>query len=130
MSDQNVALLEGIYERWSQGDFRTEAAYGEQFSVELGPEFPDSGVHAGLEGVAAYTKGFLDPWERITITAEEMIDGEDKVLVRVLQSGTGRSSGIAVELRYFHLWSFDGTTPARMASIMEEADALARLGRG
>ena len=96
----------------------------------MGPEFPDSGVHAGLDGVAAYMKAFLEPWERLTITAEELIDSDNRVLVRVLQSGTGVSSGVAVELRYFHLWTFDGARPVGMETIMHEADAMARIGQG
>jgi len=128
MSAENVALLEDIYKRWAQGDFRTPVSEG--FTVELAPEFPDAGKHVGVEGVAAYMRGFLEPWERITITAEEMIEENDQVLVRVFQQGTGDLSGIEVEVRYFMLWSFEGATPIRVQSIMEESDAMARVGGG
>ncbi len=127
MASENVELLRGVYERWGRGDFKTEAVYDDDFSVTLGPEFPDAGVHHGRDGVAAYTKSFLEPWERITIKAEEMIDGQDKVLVRVLQQGTGELSGVGVELRYFMLWTFAGGRPMRLESIMHEAEARAKL---
>jgi ketosteroid isomerase-like protein len=128
MSAENVELLREIYDRWGTGDFRPHPSLGQDFTITMGPDFPDSGVHAGLEGVAAYMKAFLEPWKRVTITAEEMTDSGDRVLVRVLQSGTGESSGIPVEMRYFHLWSFNGATPLGMETIMHEADARARLG--
>jgi ketosteroid isomerase-like protein len=127
MSAENVELLSRVYEHWGAGDFRPDPSLGQDFTITMGPEFPDAGVHAGLEGVAAYMRAFLEPWEWITIAAEELVDSGDRVLVRVLQSGTGASSGVAVELRYFHLWSFTGGGPAGMETIMKEADARARL---
>lgn len=129
MAEENVELLRGIYERWASGDFRTQDKLDPDFTITMGPDFPDAGVHAGLEGVAAYMKGFLEPWEQITIAAEELIESDNRVLAKVLQSGTGISSGIAVELRYFQLWTFDGAMPVAMETIMHEADAMARLGR-
>jgi ketosteroid isomerase-like protein len=129
MSAENVELLSEIYKRWAQGDFAPEPTFLEDMTLALSPDFPDSGEHTGPEGIAAYMKGFLEPWDRLTITAEELIDSENRVLVRVLQSGTGTSSGVAVELRYFHLWTFDGARPVRMELVMQEADARARLER-
>jgi len=126
VSNQNVEVLEGIYERWEHGDFRTPVADG--FVLVMDPEFPESGEHVGPDGVSAYMKRFLGSWERITIKADEMFDGEDKVLVKVHQVGTGLASGIAVDLRYFQLWTFDGSTPIRAESIMEESVAMERIG--
>jgi ketosteroid isomerase-like protein len=127
MSAESIELLRRVYERWESGDFSPDPSFGEDFTIAMGPEFPDSGVHAGLEGVAAYMRGFLEPWERLTIEVEELIDSGDLILARVLQSGTGVGSGVAVELRYFHLWKFDGAMPVEMETIMHEADARARL---
>jgi ketosteroid isomerase-like protein len=130
MSAENVELLREIYDRWGTGDFRPHPSLGQDFTITMGPDFPDSGVHAGLEGVAAYMRGFLEPWERVTIAAEEMTDSGDLVLVRVHQSGTGQSSGIAVEMHYFQLWSFSGTRPLAMETIMHKAEAIPRIDRG
>jgi ketosteroid isomerase-like protein len=127
MSEENVEFLRRLYDRWGSGDFRTESWFDDDFAVVLGPDFPDQGVHEGREGVKAYMRGFLDPWKQLTIEVEELVDGGDRLLARVLQSGTGGSSGAAVELRYFHLWTFEEGKPVRMESIMDEADARARL---
>jgi ketosteroid isomerase-like protein len=128
VSTENVELLREIYDRWGTGEFKPHPSLGQDFTITMGPAFPDAGVHAGLEGVAAYMRGFLEPWERVTIVAEEMTDSGDLVLVRVHQSGTGKSSGAAVEMRYFQLWSFSGARPVAMETIMDEAEAMARLG--
>jgi ketosteroid isomerase-like protein len=128
MSAENVALLERIYERWGRGDFDVELSSRAEMTFALGPEFPDSGEHVGPEGVAAYMRSFLEPWDELTMKAEEMIETGEDVLVRLLQSGIGKSSGVAVELRYFHLWRFEGSRLVRMEAIMEESDAMARAG--
>jgi ketosteroid isomerase-like protein len=127
VSEENVELLRRIYERWEAGDFKPDPALEDDFTITMGPDFPDSGVHAGLDGVAAYMRGFLEPWELVTISPEEMIASGDKVLVRVRQAGTGTSSRIPVEMRYFHLWSFDGPRPVAMETIMYEGEARTRL---
>jgi ketosteroid isomerase-like protein len=124
---ENVELLRGIYERWGRGDFRTADLYHEDFTLTLGPEFPDAGVHAGQEGLTAYMHGFFEPWTRLTITAEEMAEGGNKVLVQVLQEGTGELSGAEVAVRYFQLWEFAGPKPIALRSIMDETDARSRL---
>ena len=127
MSDRNLELIRSIYERWGAGDFKTHDLYADDFTLTLGPEFPDAGMHAGRDGLAAYMRGFLEPWVELTIEAEEISGGGDRVLVRVLQSGTGTASGIPTDLRYFQLWSFEGETPVALESIKEESDARARL---
>jgi hypothetical protein len=71
--------------------------------------------------------GFLEPWKQITIIAEEMIEGENKVLVRLLQQGTGELSGAEVAVRYFMLWEFAGSKPIALLSIMDEGEARSRL---
>ena len=73
MSEAKVQTIRRIYERWSEGDF---AAGPEHFDPNLvfvmRPEFPDSGTYLGPEEVAGYMRGFLEPWERITIEATEI----------------------------------------------------------
>lgn len=128
MSAENVEYLSGVYERWGRGDFTPDPSFPDDMTIELGPEFPDAGRYVGPEGIAGYMRAFLEPWDLLTIRAEKMTDAGGKVLVSVLQSGTGKSSGVPVELRYFHLWTFDGARPVRMENIMEESDAQARLG--
>jgi ketosteroid isomerase-like protein len=127
VSAENIEFLRRLYGRWADGDFDTASYFDDRFEVVLRQNFPDSGVHRGTEGVAAYMRDFLEPWERITIEAEELTGHGDRVLARVHQAGTGESSGAAVELRYFHLWTFEDGAPVRMESIMDEAEARAQL---
>jgi ketosteroid isomerase-like protein len=60
--------------------------------------------------------------------AEEVLVAGDSVVVTVLQSGVGRTSGVPTELRYFTIWSFRGPKVIRIESFRERGDALEAAG--
>jgi ketosteroid isomerase-like protein len=124
----NESIVRSVYERWSEGDFNTNDVYDESVVLVMRPEFPDAGVYVGIEGVARYTRGFLEPWRRITIEADEITVAGDSVVVAVSQRGTGSASGAATEISYFHVWSFRGGKVIRFESVRERAEALAAVG--
>jgi ketosteroid isomerase-like protein len=129
VAQDNVEIVRGIYEHWGRGEFRATAdLLDEHALLVMRPEFPDAGTYLGREEIADYTRGFLEPWTRITIEAEEIIPAGDSVLVEVLQRGEGDASGIETELRYFHLWTFRGGKAIRMETIRERDEALVAAG--
>ena len=121
----NLGTVRKVYEHWGNGDFASGVEpYGPDTELVLGADFPDAGAHRGLDAIRSYTRGFLSPWDSISIAADELQDFGDRVLVRVFQRGIGTSSGIEIEMRYFQLWTFEGSTASRVEAIMDEADAL------
>lgn len=121
--------VRAVYERWGEGDFRAGIdLYDPQITFVMRPEFPDAGTYQGLDGVRDYMRGFLEPWVRITIAAEEIIGAGDSVVVAVRQVGTGEGSGAATEFRYFHVWTFRGDHVVRWESVRERGEALALVG--
>ena len=92
------------------------------------PDLPDPGTYLGLEALAAYTRGFLEPWSSITIEAEEIIPAGDTVIVALRQHGAGDASGAVTEFRYFQLWTFRGGKAIRIESIRDRAEALEAAG--
>jgi ketosteroid isomerase-like protein len=129
MSEENVEAVRGVYARWSQGDFRADVDVLDPLVVfVMRPDFPDAGSYLGLERVGEYTRGFLEPWTRLTIEAEEITDSGDSVVVAVVQRGVGGGSGAATEFRYFHVWSFRGRKVIRLECVRQRADALQAVG--
>ena len=126
---RRVEIVRGIYERWAEGDFSAGPdVFDEQVIFILRPEFPDSGTYVGREQVAEYMRGFLEPWDRMTIAAEEMIEAGDSVVVAVRQQGVGSSSGADTGFNYFQVWTFRGDSAVRFESVRDRADALALVG--
>ena len=131
MSQENVETIRSVYERWAEGDFRADVDLLDPLVVfVMRPEFPDAGTYLGLERVAEYTRGFLEPWTHITIVAEEITGAGDSVVVAVRQSGVGSGSGAATEFRYFHVWSFRGSRVIRLENFRERAEAFEAVGLG
>jgi ketosteroid isomerase-like protein len=129
MSQENVETVRGVYARWSQGDFRAGVDLLDPLVLfVMRPEFPDAGSYLGLERLGEYTRGFLEPWTRLTIEAEEITDAGDSVVVAVVQRGVGGGSGAATEFRYFHVWSFRGRKVIRLECVRQRADALEAVG--
>jgi hypothetical protein len=52
----------------------------------------------------------------------------DRILVGVRQSGIGRTSGAAVQTRYFQLWTFRRGPVVRLEVIMSEQRGLEAVG--
>jgi ketosteroid isomerase-like protein len=127
MPSEKIELLERIYGRWSEADFGPDQSLGEEFTLIMGADIPETGTYAGRKQVAAYMAGFLEPWDRLTIVPEEMTERGDMVLVRVLQSAAGTSSGIATELRLFNLWTFQDGAPVRMEAFQDQGSVPAEF---
>ncbi|MQA75278.1 MAG: hypothetical protein GEU88_13205 [Solirubrobacterales bacterium] len=131
MAQENLQAVRSIYERWSEGDFAAgREVFDQHVLFVMGPEFPEAGTYLGLEGIARYTRGFLEPWTRITIEAEELVDAGDSVIVAVRQRGVGDASGALTEFGYFHVWSFRGHKVIRLETFRERAGALEAVGIG
>ena len=129
MSQEHVEIVRAVYERWGEGDFRTDVDLLDPHVVlVLGPDFPDAGMHSGVEGVAAYTRGLLEPWTHFTIEAEELIGAGDSVFASVSQRGVGSTSGVPTVFRYFMLWTFRGRKVIHIETFRERAEAVAAAG--
>lgn len=131
MTQEHVETIRGIYASWAQGDFTAGPEhYDKDLVFILRPEFADAGTYLGPEQIAGYMRGFLEPWDRLTIAATELIEAGDSIVVAVTQSGTGTASGAETELSYFHVWTFRGSAIVRFETFMERPDALAAVGLG
>ena len=129
MSQDKVEAVRAVYESWSNGDFKPSLEVFDPDVLFVMPaDFPEAGTYHGLEQVAEYTRGFLEPWTHIAIEAEELIDGGDCVVAAVRQHGTGSESGASTEFRYFQVWSFRGQKVIRLENSRNRTKALEAAG--
>jgi ketosteroid isomerase-like protein len=125
MPRDHLETLRAVYDGWAAGDFRKgQELWDEDAVFSLRPEFPDSGVYHGPEGVARYMRLFLGAWTQLTITAEEFVEAGDSVVVAVHQRGFGRESDLPVELRYFQTWTFRGAKAIRFECIRDRVELV------
>ncbi len=123
--------VRAVYERWAEGDFRAGIdLFDPDVVFTLSPGFPDSGEYRGREEVAAYMRGFLEPWVQLTITMEAIEEFGDHVLATVSQRGAGAGSGAVTEFSYFQVWSFRGDRVVRLQNLRRRESALEAAGAG
>src|SRR5512132_227858 len=129
MSEENVAAVRAIYERFSEGDLRASVDLFDRHIVFLMmSDAPWAEVNVGVEAVAAATRGLFDTWADLTLKAEEFIPAGDSVLVSVRQQGVARISGVPTDEHYFTVWSFRGRKVIRIENFRERAQALDATG--
>lgn len=126
MSEENVEVVRCVYARWSKGDFSSSDVYSPDFTLVINPGIPESGTYAGRDALVRYMTGFLESWDHISISARSFESTADKVLAAVVQHGTGRSSGVSVELAFFHVWTVRDGAAAR-CEVLRDEDQARRL---
>ncbi len=67
---------------------------------------PDRGTYTGLEGIRQLFSLYWEAFESFTLEPEEFIEADDAVIALVHGAGRGRGSGVDVEVRGPHLWTF------------------------
>jgi ketosteroid isomerase-like protein len=130
MSQKNVEIVKRVYEEWAKGNFRAAGDLWDRRVVFVpAAELPDAGDYFGLEGVATFMREFLQPWTNFTITAEELIEAGDSVVVVAHMRGEGRSTGLVTELeQQFQVWTFRGGSVIRFEAFRDRAEALEAVG--
>jgi ketosteroid isomerase-like protein len=129
MSRDHVEVVRRIYADWGRGDFRAGVElYDANVVLFLRLGFPDSGAYVGRDAIRQYMRDLLASYSDFAIVGEEFIGAGDTVVVRILQKGTGRTSGALTELPYFQVWTFRGDSVVRIESIATREEAMAAVG--
>lgn len=130
MSQENVDALRSVYEEWSKGNFKAGADLYDRHVIYIPrAEMPDTEVsYLGTEGIAEYMRGQLGAWTKLTITAEELIEAGDSVVVGARWRGEGHESGALGESLGFHVWTFRGRAVIRLELFGYRAEALEAVG--
>jgi ketosteroid isomerase-like protein len=129
VASTNLDLVRSIYAAWRRADF--SAADWAHPDIEFAfADGPEPGRWTGLEAMSGRYGEWLRGWKDFRAEPEEyfVVDGK-RILVFVLNSGRGRTSGLVLEQRsvanYFELQ--DGKV-TRLVIYWDRDRALADLG--
>ena len=129
MSQENVDALRAVYEGWARGEFRAGMElYDPHIVLVSHPDLPDAGRYVGVESIRGYMRQYLEPARNLTWTAEEFIEAEGSVVVVTRQRGTGKESGISLEIQHFIVWTFRGQAVVRLEFFADRGHALEAVG--
>ena len=128
MSDIVRLLERGYTMIWREG--RTDDALrglGDDFEWVV-PNHPEGAVRHGADSVIEFFHEWVEPWEDLHIDWDLQPGATDRVLATIDMRGTGRSSGVPAEMRFFQVWTFRDGRAVRMEMFNDEDDARRAAG--
>ena len=109
MSQENVAVVRGLYEAFGRGDVPAVLGqmdqgieWNEAENFIYADRNPYVGPQAVLEGVFMRLGS---EWEVFTVTPAEWLDAGDRIVVLGTYSGTHKATGRQVRAQFAHIWS-------------------------
>jgi ketosteroid isomerase-like protein len=127
MSRQNVELVRFGYEAYDRGDI--DAAL-ETFDPDVEwKQVEQPTAVRGREGVLRAWEEWSDPFQDdLHASVEELIDAGDNVLAIVRHQGTGKQSGVELDLCTYLVYTVRDDKIVRMIEYTERSDATRAAG--
>jgi ketosteroid isomerase-like protein len=129
MSDENVAVVEGMFAAWNDGDLpkAQEAIHDEiEFEAAIGSDL--DGTHYGRNGFLRAMQGFWREFENRQSHPEECIAAGDVVFAAIHHRATGRMSGAEVEMRDWQVYTLRDGKIVKYGLYATREQALAAAG--
>ena len=124
-----IDWLDRIYRLvWREGDL--DAAFAD-FPADfewLMPGFPGGETAQGGDATREFFRDWIAQWDDIHVDWDLQETGPEQVLALVHMTGTGRASGVPVEVRFAQLWTFRAGGPARMELFADPAEGRRAAG--
>jgi ketosteroid isomerase-like protein len=130
--ERNVAIVRAGLEAFQRGDVESFLAFLDP-EVELisPPELPNPAHSTGRDGYVQWYGRWLEAWETFEVEAEEFEPvGERHVVMRVIQRGVGKGSGIEVEMPAFYMLEVEGGMATRVHLYADREQAVAAAEAG
>ena len=132
MSQENVEIVRRAFAEFEQGNFWVPEVFDPSVRIEWLDPLGVVGVSetVGLEQLGATLRTWFESWDRLTMTAERLIDAGDQVVVVAVWHGRGKASGATTEWRFGQVWTMREGRAIDLASYRDPAEALEAAGLG
>jgi ketosteroid isomerase-like protein len=129
MSEENVEIVRRVYAEWEKGNFSTTDAFDPRVRVAwVDPMLAQRAETIGLRETTRNMREFLDVYERLTATAERIVDAGDVVVAVVSWHGSGKASGVEFAVRHGSVWTISDGKVTRLVNYRDPAEALRAAG--
>jgi ketosteroid isomerase-like protein len=126
--ETDLEKVKAIYEEWARGDY---SGHADVFHPEMKAETFGMGEPIRSETYdefIATMREWLSTWERpFKIEAEELIQEGERILALIRWRGRGKGSGVAVDDRGAHLWTFRDGKVVRYETFRDPDEARVAL---
>ena len=100
------------------------------FELEVHTDRPDIAetVYRGRDGFLRNIAELTEVFDDFALEPEEFLEGDEQLVVVTRATGRGKSSGVDVDQRLFHVWTVRDGKAARLEIYRDRAAALEAAG--
>ncbi len=110
MSQQNVSLVQSLYEAFGRGDIPAILAAMDEsivWDIPKAPDYPLGGIHRGPHGISNEFFGIIPTYyQEFAALPQSVVDDGDRVIVLGEYRGKGKASGTAFQVPVAHVYTF------------------------
>jgi ketosteroid isomerase-like protein len=129
MSQENVKLVRALYEAWNRGAGPSALDLIDpeiEVNAEVGGLF--DGTYRGYAGLGELLQSFWSNFEDYRTEVEQCMPAGDHVMVEVHHRARGKTSGAAVDMRQWQVWTFRDGRALRWRLMRSRQEALESAG--
>jgi uncharacterized protein len=130
MSQENIDRLGAGYETFNRtGEYEVDLLALE-FELHQDSSLIDSaGVFHGRDAFRDVLRKLREAFDELNFEAEKFIEAPDgKIVVFIRASGRGQGSGVEIDNRIAHVWTFRDDKAVRLEAYENRAEALEAAG--
>jgi ketosteroid isomerase-like protein len=131
ISPDDIELVRKGYDSLRQGDVDfVLSLIRPDFELEVHTERLDIAetVYRGRDGFLRNIAELTEVFDDFALEPEEFLEGDEQIVVVTRAAGRGKSSGVDIEQRLFHVWTIRDGRAARLEVYSDRAAALEAAG--
>jgi ketosteroid isomerase-like protein len=126
---ERVEVVRSIWDAFNRRDLDAIVALTHpDIEADVLPDLPDAQTFRGHAGVRRGIELNWEPWERLHVEVERLIESGDEVVTLIRNHARGRESGIELVQRRGVVFGFRGDRIARVRFLADQAEALEAAG--
>jgi ketosteroid isomerase-like protein len=127
---EDLEAVRRSYEAFNRGDLEAWLGwFSADATWQAAREDPDAALHSGLDEIRRYAEGWIEAYEGLRCEPQEIIEGGRGYVVWVRVTGTGRSSGIPLDMEQAQVMTVRDGRIAGTHEYFDRAEALAVVGQ-
>ena len=127
--DANVVLAKRLiaaFERWDR-DAIAEIIHADAV-IDVSVRAVDGGIYRGPDGAMEQYRKWIGAFDDYEWELEELIPGDDFVLVLFREGGRGKGSGVPIHHQGVVLWRFDDGNLVEFTPYVDRAEGFRAAG--
>ncbi len=132
MSQENVAVVRGIYDAFAAGDvpavlgaMRPDMVWNEAENFPLADRNPYVGHDAIVQGVFVRLG---EQWDSFAVEVDELLDAGEAVVALGHYRGTHRATGKPIRAQLVHVWRLEGGQATRFQQYTDTLQVARAAG--